>query len=46
MNILVKAQQKAINMTKGLEHLLYKERLKELELFSLEKSRLRRILQI
>jgi len=40
-DILEQVQQRAMNMTKGMEHLLYKKRLTQLGLFSLEKRRLR-----
>ena len=40
MDILVQVHLRATKMIKGLEHLLYKERLRELELFHLEKQRL------
>jgi len=46
MNILLRVQQRATKMIKGLKHLFYEEMLRELGLFSLEKRRLGEILSM
>jgi len=46
MDILGQGQLRAMRMTEGLEHLTYKQKLRVLGLFSLEKRRLRGILPV